>query len=313
MRKTGVARRTFDLVAWVAIVWLMFGGIAVSGNLLCVSHTDVRGNVFLVDLEDLRVASRWSYAGPDGGYADAGGIAMDAAYNIFVADTANDVVRRFTAFGREIERLGVTPERGAGSRARDRRGVFDRPVAVAVLGDTLFVACGERRLVRGVHRVDVPSGQIQQHLRSCGDSEGRFGAPRGISVDAEGIWVADTLHGVIQRFRPDGRFVNEIPVARRHDAAARPVAVVSLGGGDLLVADQGDTKGLVRVGHDGGPRDVVVEGCPLDEPTGLARDASGAVYVLDRHGERVQRLTPELAFDEMIVDLAEVGGELGGE
>ncbi len=39
----------------------------------------------------------------------------------------------------------------------------------------------------------------------------------------------------------------------------------------------------------------------------LAIDDAGCVYVLDRQGERVQRLKPDLSFDRLIIDLAEIG------
>lgn len=284
----------------------MFGGIAVAGNLLCVSYTDARGKMFLVDLEDRRVVSRWGFEGPDGGYADAGGVAMDSAYNIFVADTANDMLRRFTAFGRELARIGNPTDRGAGSAVRDRAGTLDRPTAVAVHGQSAFVTCGERKLVRGVQRVDLKSGRILDRLRSLGDSEGRFGAPRGIAAHARGVFVADTLHGVIQRFRLDGSFVCEIPTAARHDEVSRPVSVVPLPKGELLVADQGDRNGLRRVGGDAAPA-TIEPGYDLDEPIDLAIDERDRIYVLDRHGERVVRLGKDLSLDRLIVDLAEVG------
>jgi DNA-binding beta-propeller fold protein YncE len=289
------------------IVGSVSGGIAVSGNLLCVAYTDVRGKVFLVDLDDERIVSQWSYTGADGGYADAGGVAMDAAYNIYVADAANDTVRRFTAFGREIARFGQRPDRLPGAAARDRQGILDQPAAVAVLGRTLFVACGDRKLIRGVQCIDVDDGRVLGHLRSFGESEGRFGAPRGLAVTPEVVLVADTLHGAIQRFRPDGSYVCQFTTAGDYGEASRPVAVLPLAGGDVLVADHGDHKTLKRFSLGGELRPPGPLPLPLDEPTGLAADRRGRVFVLDRGGERVQRLTRDLAFDGTLLDLAEIG------
>ena len=51
----------------------MYGGIAVSRNLFCLTYTHVRGRVFLVDLEEKTPVDFWEFHGPDGGYADAGG------------------------------------------------------------------------------------------------------------------------------------------------------------------------------------------------------------------------------------------------
>ena len=74
---------------------------------------------------------------------------MDDSFHVWIADTANDMVRRFTAFGRELAQFGERPTRGAGAVSRDRHGTFDRPVQVAVRGRTVWVCCGERKLVGG--------------------------------------------------------------------------------------------------------------------------------------------------------------------
>src|SRR5688572_28935001 len=106
----------------------MYGGNAVHRNLLCLSYADVRGRIFLVDLEEKRPVAFWEYGGAGDAesmsemqemqemqdmqgmqgmhYADAGGVAMDAHCGIYVADTRNDQVRHFTPFGKELAALG---------------------------------------------------------------------------------------------------------------------------------------------------------------------------------------------------------------
>jgi hypothetical protein len=117
--------------------------------------------------------------------------------------------------------------------------------------------------------------------------------------------VADTLHGVVQCFRSGGEFVAEVPTRRHADEASRPVAVVPLAGGGMLVVDHGDEPGLRRIGADGRVSDPGVR--ELADPVALCVDERQRVYVLDRHGTRVQRLGPDLGFDRVVVDLAEIG------
>lgn len=285
----------------------MLGGIAVSGNLLCLTHTDSRGSVFLIDLDEKRLVSRWSYKGPDGGYADAAGVAMDAAYKIFVADTRNDRVRRFSPFGKEYPCLGNVPERAPGAVSRDRLGVLDHPHAVSIHDQIVYVACGEHKLVRAVQRFDL-QGRPLRHLSSFGESEGRFGAPRGVYAGEPGIYVADFLHGAIQRFRLGGQFVSQFSTACVHGEASRPVAVQPIAGGDLLVVDQGDAREIRRFSIGGEHQPLELDRrLDLQEPSDLATDGKGRIYILDRGCERVQRLHPDLSFDGLIVDLAEVG------
>lgn len=282
----------------------MFGGIAVAKNLLCVAHSDVRGRVFLIDLDDRRPVSMWDYGPDDGDYADAGGVAMAADFMLYVADTRNDLVRCFTPFGKEVGRIGLPPTRSPGAAKRDQVGRLDRPRAVAVYGPTVYVACGEQELRRGVQRFGR-DGSVLQPLRAFGDAEGVFGAPRGIWADERGVLVADTLHGVVQRFDAEGRFIGHFQTAVVPGATSRPVAVVRLEDGDVLVADQGDRRGLSRFEGSGAPRSLG-SGLDLHEPVDLARDSRGRTYVLDRDGERVRRLDVELGFDVLIVDLAEI-------
>ena len=76
--------------------------------------------------------------------------------------------------------------------------------------------------------------------------------------------------------------------------------------GSLLVADQGDRCGLKHFDADGKLLAEPMEDDPLlKDPVDLARDKQGRVYVLDRDGERVQRLHPDLSRDTLILDVAE--------
>ena len=281
----------------------MYGGIAVTKNVLCLSYSDVSGRVFLVDLDEKRPVALWEYVGDNGGYADAGGIAMADDHTIYVADTRNDMVRRFSAFGKEIGVLGDAHERRPGARSRDRQGVLDRPRAVACHGDLVYVACGEQWLRCGVQRF-TRHGEAIKPLASFGTAGRRFGAPCGVCASAAGVFVADTLHGVVQRFTVDGRFVSDTRTSTSEGDISRPVAVQVLADGSLLVADQGDVPGLKHIDGNGG-QVTRVEGLGLQDPVDLALDDRGRVYVLDRDGERVQRLHPDLTHDTLILDLAE--------
>lgn len=282
----------------------MFGGIAIAKNLLCLAHSNARGQVILIDLDERRPISVWDYGPEDGDYADAGGVAMASDFMLYVADTRNDLVRCFTPFGKEVGRVGQPQVRSPGAARRDRTGVLDRPRAVAVHESTLYVACGEQELRRGVQRFDR-DGSVQPPLRAFGDTEGVFGAPRGVWADERGVLVADTLHGVVQRFDASGRFIGHFETVVAPGTISRPVAVVRLAGGDLLVVDEGDHRGLSRFAESGAPRSLTGR-LDLDEPVDLARDDKGRIYVLDRDGERVCRLAADLAFDGLIVDLAEI-------
>jgi hypothetical protein len=282
----------------------MVGGVAVQGNLLCVTWSAARGHVFLFDLEAQQRVSAWTMPVGPQGYSDAAGVAMDEHYHLFVADPHNDRVCHFSAFGRLLQSFGQ-PAPIQGDAGRDRPGVLDRPHAVALRGDLLYVACGDAPRRRGVQRFSR-TGTLLKPLASRGDPDARFGAPRGLWADADGVLVADTLRGVVQRFCGDGAFVGEVPCADA-GALARPIAVARLSGGALLLADRGDAAGVRVLGIDGRARsgaDALIEHCR--DPIGFALDRRGQVYVLDRLGERVLQFSAELAFVRVVIDLAEL-------
>ncbi len=279
------------------------GGLAVRANLLCVTWSAARGHVFLFDLEAARPMSAWALPGGARGYSDAAGVAMDAHFHLFVADPHNDRVCHFSAFGRHLGDFGL-PAPAQGDVVRDRPGVLDRPHGVALFGEQVLVACGDRPRRRGLQRF-ARSGAALRPLLSGGDPEATFGAPRAVWADAAGVLVADTLHGRIQRFRPDGTFVSHLRYTRR-EVLARPIAVLRLGGGQIAVVDAGDEPGVHLLDRAG---ERLLAGSPFaghcQDPLALATDEQGRVYVLDHGGERVVRFAADLGVPQVLVDLRE--------
>ncbi len=227
---------------------------------------------------------------------------MDDRFHLYVADPHNDRVRHFSAFGRHLGDLGLPAEDHVGSR-RDRRGFLSHPNAVAVYGDQLYVACGDRPLRRGVQRLHR-DGSVLEPLSSDGDPERRFAAPRGIWADRSGVLVADTLHGAIQRFRLRGTYVATVRLALG-EQRSRPIAVARQQDGTILVVDDGDLRGLSARSPDGSMLSAGDLTKCCEDAVALTVDERDRVYVLDRHGERVQRFHADRTFDEQIVDLQE--------
>lgn len=282
----------------------MVGGIAVRGNLLCVTWSAARGHVFLFDVEAGQRVSSWTLPAGPAGYCDAGGVAMDEHYHLFVADPHNDRVRHYNAFGRHLGDFGA-PAPATGDAARDRQGVLDRPHAVALRGDLLYVACGDQPRRRAIQRFSR-QGTVLRPLACHGDADAKFGAPRGLWADEHGLLVADTLRGTIQRFRGCGTYVGQYACAEP-GSLSRPQAVMRLPDGRVLFTDVGDASGvrlLDAAGHLAPvPADLTTN---ARDVVGFAHDARGFVYVLDRHGERVVRYRRDLQCDRVLFDLEEL-------
>ncbi len=280
----------------------MSGGIAVRANLLCVTDTGAQGRVLLFDLEARALLSRWTLPRTGTGYSDAAGVAMDDRFHIFVADPQAGRVRHYSVFGVHLGDLGQPPEPGDASR--DRPGVLDHPSAVAVLDDLVLVTSGDRRLRRGVQCFGR-DGTVGRPLRPEGDPEGWFGAPRGLWADRTGILVADTLHGRVQRFRPDGGFVASFATAAEPGEVSRPHGLARLQDGTVVVIDAGDRPGLRWFAAGGRVLPAPPGRERVEGPVAVAVDERDRLYVLDRGGVRVLRCGADREPEAEPLDLSE--------
>jgi hypothetical protein len=280
----------------------MIGGLAVQKNLLCVTWSSARGHVFLFDLVARKATSSWTIEARQERYSDAGGVAMDSHFQLFVADPQNHRVHCFSVFGKHLFDLGIAPV-GDGAVARDRLGVLWRPNAVALQGDELWIAGGELPMRRAVQRF-ARDGRPLGYLRSQGDPAGEFGAPRGIWADASCVLVADTLHGQIQRFRPDGSYIASIAYGSPAKPA-RPIAVLQTQDQRVLAIDAGKQSAVLAFDRSGKPVSAGDLASHCEQGTAITCDEQQRVYLLDQNGERVQRFHPDLSFDTHILDLAE--------
>ena len=253
------------------------GGPATEGRLSKPAGVavDAAGNVFVADFDNHRVrrvdaatgvietiagTGTRGYSG-DGGLATeaqlagAYGVAVDAAGNVFVADTFNRRVRRVDAATGVIETIAGTGEwgySGDGGPATEAR--LAGPVSVAVdAAGNVFVADVNHHLVR---RVDAATGVIETIAGTgewgySGDggpaTQAQLSEPRAVAVDAAGnVFVADTSNHLV----------------RRVDAATGVIETIAGTG----------TRGY---SVDGG----LATEAQLNRPYGVAVDADGNAYV----------------------------------
>lgn len=274
----------------------MGGGIAVRGNLLAVAFSAAKGHVVLVDVEARARVAAWRLPDGEAGWSDAAGVAMDERYHVFVADAHNDRVLEYAPFGRFVRAFGEPPPE-AGDAGRDRPGVLDKPHAVAVRGDLLYVACGEQPRRRGVQRFSR-QGTLLRPLACRGDADAKFGAPRGLWADAEGVVVADTLRGELLDYRGDSTYLRALPTAPA--GGVRPISVARDAAGGCWFVAEGAVRRLAKTGVVA-PLPAAIAG-EVRDAVALALDASGCLYVLDRHGERVLRFGADGVFEGVWFD-----------
>lgn len=147
------------------------------------------------------------------------GLAIDAANNLYVADSSNHTIRKITPTGvvSTVAGLALTPgiTDGTGNSAR-----FNTPLGVtADAAGTLYVADTLNSIVRKI----TPAGTVTTFAGSAtgisGNADGagnaaRFYSPYGIKLDASGdVYVADTSNTTVRKITPSGSVSTVVGVA----------------------------------------------------------------------------------------------------
>ena len=245
------------------------------------------------------------------------GIAIDAAGNLYVADTDNYTIRKITPGGTVTTLAGLAGSTGSadgtGSAAR-----FNYPYGVAVdaVGN-LFVADTGNYTIRKV----TPAGTVTTLAGFAGStgfadgsgSAARFYQPEGIAIDVVGnLFVADTFNCTIRKITPAGLvttiagFAGSTGSADGTGSAARfsyPSGIAVDFSGNLFVADTrnytirkvtpaGTVTTLAGQVGLSGSADGAGSMALFDPPFGIAVDAAGTVFVADRDSNVIRQGVP---------------------
>lgn len=231
------------------------------------------------------------------------GVAIDAAGNVYVADSANHTIRKVTPAGVVTTLAGVPGSTGTASATPAR---FNEPFGVAVdSAGTAYVADTNNNAIRKVSPAGVVTTLAGGNGMGSADGTGaaaRFAEPRGIALDSSGnVYVADYENDTIRKVTPAGVVttlagaVNTPGFADGTGSAARFRSVNGIavdGAGNLYVADAGNRA--IRKVSPAGVVTTLVDGSngQLGEPRGVAVAADGTVYVADHGAHVIHRISP---------------------
>jgi sugar lactone lactonase YvrE len=193
------------------------------------------------------------------------GVAADSIGNVYIADSLNQVVRKVSALTGRISTVAGMPflsgKSGDGGQAT--QALLNNPTAVAVDGaGNLYIADQGNNRIRkltaasGVINTVAGGGQLRSGADGFGDGGlatlAILAGPVDIAVDGAGnLYIADAFHGMI----------------RKVDAASGVITAVAGGG--------------ISAGADGlGDQGPAIE-ARLNNPCGVAVDASGNLYIAD--------------------------------
>jgi hypothetical protein len=248
-----------------------------------------------------------------------GDVANDGAGSLIVADTNNHAIRTV-----DIASGAVTTLAGSASSAGSDDGTattarFQAPIGVASdgAGNLLVADSGNhaiRKIVLATQTVSTLAGLAGAAGSADGTGAGaRFDIPSGVASDGAGnLFVADSGNHTIRKVVVATGVVTTLagdPTTSGKDdgtgASAQfdtPVAVVCDGAGNLFVADSGNhtirkialAGGTVTTlaGSAGiaGSADGTGATARFDNPTGLAVDGAGNLFVADTGNRTIRKL-----------------------
>ena len=219
----------------------------------------------------------------DGNLDSPQGMTIDSNDDIYIVDTGNDRIQKFSTNGTYIEKFGT---------AGTADGQFGAPNSIAInsIGH-IYVTDSERDRV---HIFDSDYSYLGQ-LGGVGEGtgDGEFNSPRGIAIDSDdNIYVTDFDNDRIQIFDKSGTYQRQFGVV-----VNGPIDIALDSNNNIYVSDY--LNDLVHIFNNDGTYQRQIGGVANSDslgefngPRGIAVDSDGDIYVADDLNERVQKLSP---------------------
>jgi uncharacterized protein (TIGR03437 family) len=261
----------------------------------------------------------------DGGLATSAslsfpyGVAADALENLFIADQGNNRIRRVSATGTitTVSGTGTVGFSGDGGPATSAE--LNSPFGIAVdASGNLFIADTSNNRIRkvsasGIITTVAGNGSVGFAGDGGPATSASLNQPIGVAVDTSGnLFIADSLNsrirkvsaaGIIATFAGGGTAVVGDGGPATSAFLSLPYGVAADAAGNLFIADllgnrirkvsaNGIITTIAGIGtccfsSDGGPAVSALVG----QPTGVAVDASGNVFIADRDNNRIREVS----------------------
>jgi DNA-binding beta-propeller fold protein YncE len=201
---------------------------------------------------------------------------VDRFGDVWVTDRGNMVAYKFDSQGKLLMTLGQKGVTGDNTSHDAFNGMAD--LAVAKNGD-IFIADGEGPNTRVVKF--SKDGKFLKWWGGKGTNPGQFDVPHSIAIDSKGrVYVADRSNNRIQIFDETGKFLKQwTNFGTPWGLFVKKDLIYVVDGtanNCLLIARTSDGKVLEKI--DG-----------LSNPTAVAVDSTGAIYVGEVNGTNVKK------------------------
>ena len=190
------------------------------------------------------------------------GLATDAAGNVYIADTYNYVIKKWTVASNTVTTLVS--------------GGLNLPLGVAVDGaGNVYIADTFNHLIK---KWDVATGTIT-NLVAAG-----LNYPYGLAVDGAGnVYIADRNNSAIKKWIAASNTVTNLVTAGLY----LPSGVAVDAAGDVYIADTGNNAIKKWTAANGAVTTLVASG--LNQPSTVAVDGAGNVYLADRYNNAIKK------------------------
>ncbi len=259
---------------------------------------DYKGDVYVADWGNNRVQKfdnngkliqiLGSGGSENGNFSNPFGIAADHSGSVYVSETGNNRVQKFDGNGNFITNWGIP-------------GIFNsqfnspQGIAVDSKGNVYVADNGNNR----VQKFDSDGHYITQWGKT-GSQDGNFSGPAFIVIDSHDyVYVSDSNNNRVQKFDGNGNFItNWGSSGSDPNQFNGPEGIAVDSKGNVYVADNGNnrvqkfdnngTRSFNLFGNQGGGK-TDSKNIGFEQPTGIAVDFKGDVYIADNGNNRVQK------------------------
>jgi DNA-binding beta-propeller fold protein YncE len=217
----------------------------------------------------------------DGLVKTAHGLRIDPRGNVWITDIGHHTVTQFDPEGKVLLTLGKKDQPG------DRPDQFNKPTDVAVAPTGEFYVAdgyGNSRVVKF-----SKEGKYLKEWGQKGKGPGEFNLPHAIVLDDRGrVHVGDRENNRVQIFDAEGKYLGQWKDsgAPYGLSLSGMYALIADGRGNRINVLDRDGKLLAHWGAKGaGPGQFAM-------PHAVCTDSTGAVYVAEVDGKRIQKFVP---------------------